>query len=264
MQAWTARNTPFTLTANPSSQACGVVVVTLPYRWIPAEVTRMSRRLNSSATRSTAPCIAAASVTSAGAVTARPPPALILATTSSAAARSLEFTATAAPCSASSSATACPMPLDAPVTNAARPSCSPTSGYLHTSPDERNISCVKRAPVDRRADPAAGEGATHPPGAPHPQGSANEPVSASEPEAQGASVLTRLDRRRSGARTSDRVYAELAAAIRDLRLPPGQGLSETELAVRLGVSRTPVREAISRLVDARLVSVGSQVGTRGW
>jgi GntR family transcriptional regulator, rspAB operon transcriptional repressor len=75
-------------------------------------------------------------------------------------------------------------------------------------------------------------------------------------------VLTPLDRRRSGARTSDRVYAELAAAIRDLRLPPGQGLSETELAVRLGVSRTPVREAISRLVDAHLVSVVPQVGTR--
>jgi DNA-binding GntR family transcriptional regulator len=80
--------------------------------------------------------------------------------------------------------------------------------------------------------------------------------------AGGASVLAPLDRQRLAARTSDRVYAEIVAAIRDLRLPPGQALSETELAVRLGVSRTPVREAISRLADGGLVSVVPQVGTR--
>jgi len=60
---------------------------------------------------------------------------------------------------------------------------------------------------------------------------------------------------------SDRVYEELAAAIRDLRLPPGASLSETELAVRLQVSRTPLREALARLVDAGLVVVVPQVGT---
>jgi DNA-binding GntR family transcriptional regulator len=80
--------------------------------------------------------------------------------------------------------------------------------------------------------------------------------------AGGAGVLAPLDRRLSAARTSDRVYAEIVAAIRDLRLPPGQALSETELAVRLGVSRTPIREAIARLVDSGLVSVVPQVGTR--
>jgi DNA-binding GntR family transcriptional regulator len=60
---------------------------------------------------------------------------------------------------------------------------------------------------------------------------------------------------------SDRVHAELLSAIRDLRLAPGAVLSETELSVRLGVSRTPLRETISRLVDQGLLRVVSQVGT---
>jgi DNA-binding GntR family transcriptional regulator len=60
---------------------------------------------------------------------------------------------------------------------------------------------------------------------------------------------------------SDRVYEELTSAIRDLRLEPGALLSETELAVQLGVSRTPLRETISRLVDQGLLRVISQVGT---
>jgi GntR family transcriptional regulator, rspAB operon transcriptional repressor len=81
-------------------------------------------------------------------------------------------------------------------------------------------------------------------------------------DAGGAGVLAPLDRQLFAARTSDRVYAEIVAAIRDLRLPPGQALSESELAVRLGVSRTPIREAIARLVDSGLVSVVPQVGTR--
>jgi DNA-binding GntR family transcriptional regulator len=61
---------------------------------------------------------------------------------------------------------------------------------------------------------------------------------------------------------SDEVFFEIAAAIRDLRLPPGHGVSETDLATWLHVSRTPVREAISRLVAHGLVQVVPQVGTR--
>jgi DNA-binding GntR family transcriptional regulator len=60
---------------------------------------------------------------------------------------------------------------------------------------------------------------------------------------------------------SDRVYEELTSAIRDVRLAPGAVLSETDLSVRLGVSRTPLRETISRLVDQGLLQVVSQVGT---
>lgn len=57
------------------------------------------------------------------------------------------------------------------------------------------------------------------------------------------------------------MHRELESAIRELRLAPGSLLSETELSVQLGVSRTPLREALSRLVDQRLVTVVAQVGT---
>ena len=75
-------------------------------------------------------------------------------------------------------------------------------------------------------------------------------------------ALSPVVRERVRARTSDRVYDELVSAIRDLRLPPGASLSETDLSARLQVSRTPLREAIARLVENGLVSVVPQVGTR--
>ena len=59
-------------------------------------------------------------------------------------------------------------------------------------------------------------------------------------------------------RASDRVYAALKAAIVDWELPPGTLLGEVEQAARLGVSRTPVREALARLVADGLV--GPQAG----
>lgn len=68
--------------------------------------------------------------------------------------------------------------------------------------------------------------------------------------------------RLAGDRLSDWVYTELSEAIRSLELPPGTKLSEPTLATRLQVSRVPVREAIARLADQRLVTVTPQVGTR--
>src|ERR1700760_1973947 len=56
----------------------------------------------------------------------------------------------------------------------------------------------------------------------------------------------------------------LYAALRDLivraELPPGERLSEAELGERLGVSRTPMREALRRLLDDRLVEVRPRIG----
>jgi len=63
-------------------------------------------------------------------------------------------------------------------------------------------------------------------------------------------------------RISDWVYDELSAAIRDLELEPGAVMSEPRLAARLNVSRAPVREAITRLVEQRLVYVRPQIGTQ--
>ncbi|MBT2248212.1 GntR family transcriptional regulator [Arthrobacter sp. BHU FT2] len=48
-------------------------------------------------------------------------------------------------------------------------------------------------------------------------------------------------------RASDRAYAALREDINEWRLPPGTVLAEVEQAERLGVSRTPLREALSRL-----------------
>jgi len=65
--------------------------------------------------------------------------------------------------------------------------------------------------------------------------------------------------RRGSARA--RVYATLRDAIVSAALEPGRQLSENELAARLGVSRTPIREALQRLGEERLVAVVPQLGT---
>ena len=56
------------------------------------------------------------------------------------------------------------------------------------------------------------------------------------------------------------VYAELRAAIGTGRLLPGERLRETEIADQLGVSRTPVREALKRLESEGLVAFNQPRG----
>ena len=55
----------------------------------------------------------------------------------------------------------------------------------------------------------------------------------------------------------DRLRSDILLA----RLPPGELLSENQQAQRLGVSRTPVREAIQRLVREGWVQVWPQRGS---
>lgn len=55
-------------------------------------------------------------------------------------------------------------------------------------------------------------------------------------------------------RASDRAYAQLREDILEWRLEPGTVLAEIEQAARLGVSRTPLREALSRLAADGLVA----------
>lgn len=57
------------------------------------------------------------------------------------------------------------------------------------------------------------------------------------------------------------LYAALRDQIVRAELTPGERLSEAELGERLGVSRTPIREALGRLRDDRLVEVRPQIGT---
>lgn len=54
---------------------------------------------------------------------------------------------------------------------------------------------------------------------------------------------------------SDRAYRQIEQMLVTLEIPPGTLMSELELAKRLGISRTPVGEALSRLSRSGLVTV---------
>lgn len=73
--------------------------------------------------------------------------------------------------------------------------------------------------------------------------------------------LTPLQRPDSRYRISDAVYLQLSESIRNLKLPPGTPISEPGIATQLQVSRSPVREAFTRLVQMGLISVIPQVGS---
>ncbi len=53
---------------------------------------------------------------------------------------------------------------------------------------------------------------------------------------------------------SDRAYKQLEEMIVTLQLQPGSVITEGELGARLGIGRTPLREAIQRLALQRLVT----------
>jgi DNA-binding GntR family transcriptional regulator len=63
------------------------------------------------------------------------------------------------------------------------------------------------------------------------------------------------------ASAADRIYRALRNDIVAMRRAPGQPLSEKELALKYGVSRTPVREALLRLEGEHLVVIFPQSGT---
>jgi GntR family transcriptional regulator, rspAB operon transcriptional repressor len=67
-----------------------------------------------------------------------------------------------------------------------------------------------------------------------------------------------FDRRRQ---VSEQVYEALKKAIISLRLPPGTLISENRICRQIGVSRTPVRSAITRLVEDGLIEVFPQKGS---
>lgn len=69
--------------------------------------------------------------------------------------------------------------------------------------------------------------------------------------------LDRLER----ASLRDRVYTALRDAVVTGALAPGERLRDQELATRLGVSRTPVREALQQLEDEGLVVTSPRAST---
>jgi DNA-binding GntR family transcriptional regulator len=70
---------------------------------------------------------------------------------------------------------------------------------------------------------------------------------------------TMIDRRNR--RLANQVYDTLRMDIVTGAMPPGASMSESDICARLGVSRTPVREALIELAKANLVLVYPQRGT---
>jgi DNA-binding GntR family transcriptional regulator len=59
----------------------------------------------------------------------------------------------------------------------------------------------------------------------------------------------------AGISLTDRAYSHLEEMIVTLQLPPGNAVSEIALSRRLGIGRTPIREALHRLARERLVTI---------
>ena len=76
------------------------------------------------------------------------------------------------------------------------------------------------------------------------------------PDGVSAIFSGRHDRRK----VTDWVYEEVRQAIIELRLKPGEPLREATMAEQLGVSKTPVREALARLEQEGLVETTSFKG----
>lgn len=60
----------------------------------------------------------------------------------------------------------------------------------------------------------------------------------------------------------EEVYSHLRKAVLDGELLPGERLGEVELGLQLGVSRTPIREAIMRLTQDGLLTAEANKGVR--
>ena len=64
-----------------------------------------------------------------------------------------------------------------------------------------------------------------------------------------------------GENNKDYAYRIIKDSIMSLELKPGQSISEVELAEALSLSRTPIREVLTKLREEHLVEVIPQVGT---
>jgi len=71
-------------------------------------------------------------------------------------------------------------------------------------------------------------------------------------------VDARIDR---GRPIPDQVYALLRRTIVTLRLPPGAAIIEKGITRQLGISRTPVRDAVRLLAEEGLIDIKPQSGT---
>lgn len=83
-----------------------------------------------------------------------------------------------------------------------------------------------------------------------------------EPGLSTATVGRTLERPPAARSAADVVHRRLRDEILSLAREPGATISEKDIAVAHGVSRTPVREALLRLAEERLVEIAPKSGTR--
>jgi len=88
-----------------------------------------------------------------------------------------------------------------------------------------------------------------------------------KPEAPRAEAATppptmRRNARPRTATASSQIYTDLRAELVSLGRRPGEAISEAEIALSYGVSRTPVREAILKLSDEGLIDIFPQSGIK--
>ena len=79
------------------------------------------------------------------------------------------------------------------------------------------------------------------------------------PESPGVSAIAAMTEPRAG-KLAEQVYETLKAQIHDFQLVAGDRFSEAELGQRLGMSRTPVREALFRLRNEGFLGVEPKLG----
>ena len=109
---------------------------------------------------------------------------------------------------------------------------------------------VNRDPLAQKSKPAARRPTSE---VQKPPPAAQKPLPASQKPKPG--------RARSGARSlTDEAYAQLEELIVTLQLRPGVAVSEATLSERLGIGRTPIREALQRLAREHLIVVLPQRG----
>jgi DNA-binding GntR family transcriptional regulator len=77
---------------------------------------------------------------------------------------------------------------------------------------------------------------------------------------RSASAGSRRTGRPRAATAASRIYGDLRTQLVSLQRRPGEAISEAEIALSYGVSRTPVREAILKLSDEGLLEIFPQSG----
>jgi DNA-binding GntR family transcriptional regulator len=99
---------------------------------------------------------------------------------------------------------------------------------------------------------------------PGPSPPRTDDVSTGQTRAEAGVPITRKASKRARGERIGRAYERLFEMIVNGRLPPGARIAEGPLGEMLGVSRTPVREALQRLrQEGLLVEVGGGSGLRG-